>query len=186
MMVAFSSTRSAYIRVSLAFSTSSSPNRFTSDTAARPYLLRHRHPTLGGFRDADDLCLTEFQRPHDHSSPRSVSLCNMNLTEKLTLQLPQAGDLGWHKALRYRQKAPDDSGDARCAGKPHRATFSTEGSSLREDKDAQASSAQMSPTVIVQRPSRRTGPVSGADQVGLGSLFVDKKIRRTFGPVGVF
>ena len=40
-MAAFSSARSAYIRFSLAFSVSSSRSRFTSDTDAPPYLLRH-------------------------------------------------------------------------------------------------------------------------------------------------
>src|SRR5688572_32516636 len=41
LMAAFSSARSAYIRFSFAFSTSSSCSRFTSDTDAPPYLLRH-------------------------------------------------------------------------------------------------------------------------------------------------
>src|SRR5688572_17675574 len=41
LMAAFSSARSAYIRFSFAFSASSSRNRFTSDTEAPPYLLRH-------------------------------------------------------------------------------------------------------------------------------------------------
>ena len=40
-MAAFSSARSAYIRFSFAFSASSSRSRFTSDTEAPPYLLRH-------------------------------------------------------------------------------------------------------------------------------------------------
>ena len=40
-MAAFSSARSAYIRFSLAFSASNSRSRFTSDTEAPPYLLRH-------------------------------------------------------------------------------------------------------------------------------------------------
>src|SRR5688572_19716993 len=41
LMAAFSSARSAYIRFSFAFSVSSSRSRFTSDTVAPPYLLRH-------------------------------------------------------------------------------------------------------------------------------------------------
>src|SRR6478672_13534879 len=41
LMAAFSSARSAYIRFSFAFSTSSSRSRFTSETDAPPYLLRH-------------------------------------------------------------------------------------------------------------------------------------------------
>src|SRR5690348_454158 len=41
LMPAFSSARSAYIRFSLAFSASSSRNRFTSDTDAPPYFPRH-------------------------------------------------------------------------------------------------------------------------------------------------
>lgn len=40
-MAAFSIARSAYIRFSLAFSASSSRNRFTSATEAPPYLPRH-------------------------------------------------------------------------------------------------------------------------------------------------
>ena len=40
-MAAFSSARSAYIRFNFAFSASSSRSRFTSDTVAPPYLLRH-------------------------------------------------------------------------------------------------------------------------------------------------
>ena len=82
-MAAFSSARSAYIRFSLAFSVSSSRNRFTSDTEAPPYLLRHlknvsladllpqqirhRHATLGVFQNPDDLALTELRLPHDRS-----------------------------------------------------------------------------------------------------------------------
>src|SRR5690606_10205603 len=41
LMAAFSSAKSAYIRFSRAFSVSSSRSRFTSDTVAPPYLLRH-------------------------------------------------------------------------------------------------------------------------------------------------
>src|SRR5688572_9113673 len=41
LMAAFSSARSAYIRFSFAFSASSSRRRFTSETVAPPYLLRH-------------------------------------------------------------------------------------------------------------------------------------------------
>ena len=41
LMAAFSSARSAYIRFSFAFSPSSSRSRFTSDTEAPAYLLRH-------------------------------------------------------------------------------------------------------------------------------------------------
>src|SRR6266849_1384118 len=41
LIAAFSSARSAYIRFNLAFSASSSRSRFTSDTEAPPYLLRH-------------------------------------------------------------------------------------------------------------------------------------------------
>ena len=40
-MAAFSSARSAYIRFRLAFSTSSSRSRLTSETLAPPYSLRH-------------------------------------------------------------------------------------------------------------------------------------------------
>jgi hypothetical protein len=40
-MAAFSNARSAYMRVNFAFSTSSSRSRFTSETEAPPYLLRH-------------------------------------------------------------------------------------------------------------------------------------------------
>src|SRR5688500_7440105 len=41
LIAAFSSARSAYIRFNFAFSASSSRRRFTSDTEAPPYLLRH-------------------------------------------------------------------------------------------------------------------------------------------------
>lgn len=40
-MAAFSSAKSAYMRLSLLFSASSSRGPFTSDTKAPPYLLRH-------------------------------------------------------------------------------------------------------------------------------------------------
>src|SRR5690606_23301059 len=41
LMAAFASAGSAYMRFSFAFSASRSRNRFTSDTVAPPYLLRH-------------------------------------------------------------------------------------------------------------------------------------------------
>ena len=83
-MAAFSSARSAYIRFSFAFSASSSRSRFTSDTVAPPYLLRHlknvalliavlpqqvrdRHAALGFLQDPDDLRLAELRLPHDRS-----------------------------------------------------------------------------------------------------------------------
>ena len=83
-MAAFSSARSAYIRFSFAFSASSSRRRFTSETVAPPYLLRHlknvalltpcfRSEVRNGdaalriLEHFDDLGLAELRFPHDRS-----------------------------------------------------------------------------------------------------------------------
>src|SRR5687767_1776923 len=87
LMAAFSSVRSAYLRFNFAFSASSSRRRFTSDTEAPPYLLRHLKkvalltrtydigrplaPALGVLEDSNDLGLAEFRLPHGRSKLRS-------------------------------------------------------------------------------------------------------------------
>lgn len=122
LMAAFSRAKSAYIRFSLAFSASSSRRRFTSETVAPPYLLRHLKNV--------DLLTPCLRSKSATATPLSASLriptiwLSLNFDFRMTVPDPEQSTLtrDSHTGLDGAESAPPTTAHRpfrRCERKRH-------------------------------------------------------------------